>query len=689
MKFLALFFTKLYQYATAFIIVGSPLFFIPGTGFQPEMTYYITMMAIVAIALVSYVLSAVLTRSWHSVSKIELISYAFFTGAILLSVLFARDQRVALFGETLNPMSSISLLALPVIVYLVRTLPDTLRLRLKYVLAIVLGVSAFILMSSLMMSGTLIEVLKKTFSGFSSATSFGVYLGLFVLGCFFFVKKARIDNKYKLAILISSFVFIVWILSIASSDDVRPNFASSFTVGKAVMINDGVFGIGAGDYARAWQLYRPESVISSPYFGYEFNQGFSTITTLFTTVGILGLIGFLMLTLSALYSTYRSYRQRRNESENTEDHNITGFLVLVLLYLSIAAWIIPLSFALLVVWMVVAGLGLAKARLTEYHPSKKLAFLMVPLALLLAFNVVITVQKARALMVFSKAQTTLSASGPTEEVGTLISKAQQIYPYDGFSRAYIEYVISAERVLVSNATEDQEALKVQYLAKAKTAVDAGLDAVRLNGSNYQNYVSLGRAYELAVPFDKEGGYANAKKAYEEAVKLYPNNPYLYVMLARLEASAGSKEGVRTQLTEALKKKQNFADALYLMSQLEASDQKVDEALAYAVEAVKNAPNDPLVYIQAGLLFYGKKDYQNAVTALNTALEKDPNNANVAYFLALALRDGGRPDLAKTIADELLKRNPENADIKALLDTLDTQTQAAKSATSTTAGTVKK
>lgn len=688
MKFLALFFTKLYQYATAFIIIGSPLFFIPGTGFQPEVTYYITMMAVVAIALVSYILSAILTRSWHSVSKLEFISYVSFAGAILLSVIFARDQRIALFGETLNPMSSISLLALPVVVYLVRTLPDTLRLRLKYALAVVLGVSAFILMSSLMMSGTFIEFLKKAFSGFSSANSFGVYLGLFVLGCFFFVRNSKLANAYKLIIIISSFVFVVWILGVASNDDVRPNFASSFTVGKAVMVNDGVFGIGAGDYARAWQLYRPESVISSPYFGYEFNQGFSTMTTLFTTVGILGLIGFLMLTLSALYSTYKSYRQHKNES-STEDHNITGFLAMVLLYLSIAAWVVPLSFALLMVWMVIAGFGLAKARLTEYHPSKKLAFLMVPLALLLAFNVVLTVQKSRALIAFSKAQTTLSASGPIDEVGTFIKEAEEIYPYDGFSRAYVEYVISAERVLVSNATTDQEDLKAQYLAKAKTAVDAGLDAVRLNGSNYQNYVSLGRAYELAVPFDKEGGYASAKKAYEEAVKLYPNNPYLYVMLARLEASAGSKEGVRTQLTEALKKKQNFADALYLMSQLEASDQKIDEALTYAVEAVKNAPNDPLVYIQAGLLFYGKKDYQNAVTALNTALEKDPNNANVAYFLALALRDGGRPDLAKTIADELLKRNPDNTDIKALLDTLDTQTQAVKSASTTSAGAVKK
>jgi hypothetical protein len=52
-----------------------------------------------------------------------------------------------------------------------------------------------------------------------------------------------------------------------------------------------------------------------------------------------------------------------------------------------------------------------------------------------------------------------------------------------------------------------------------------------------------------------------------------------------------------------------------------------------------------------------------------ALQRDQNNANIAYFLALALRDGGRPDLAKTIADELIRRNPGNADLETFLKSL--------------------
>jgi tetratricopeptide (TPR) repeat protein len=633
-------------------------------------------MSVLAVALTSYVVVALLTRSWHSVSKLEFISYFAFSLAIILSVVFARDQRVALFGEAFNPFAGVSLLALPAVAYLVRTLPDTLRNRMKYVLAIVLAVSTFVLMLVMMTNGKLVDIVKQIFSGFPSAVSFSAYIGLFVVGAFFFTRKVHLKARYKIIVIAAALVFLAWAISIGSSDSARPNLSTSFVVGKNVMVNDGLFGIGAGNYTRAWQLYRPQNVIASPYFGYDFNQGFSTVTTFFATVGIVGIIAFLMLTLSALYSTYRSYRL----AQEREEHLITGFLAIVLLYLTIVSWILPLSFAMLMIWMVIAGFGFAKAKLSEYHPSKKLALLMVPLALLFLFNAGIIVQKARAFSFFGQAQTVLAANGATDEVGNLLVKAVEIYPYDGFYRAQVEYIIAAERVLVSNTTEDQATLQAKYLEKAQAAVNAGLAATKANNGNYQNFVSLGRAYELAIPFEKEGGFDRAKKSYEEAVKLYPNNPYLYIMLARLEASAGTKEGVRTQLTEALKKKQNFADALYLMSQLEASEQKIDEALTYAVEAVKNAPNDPLVYVQAGLLFYGKKDYQNAATALNTALEKDPNNANIAYFLALSLREAGRPDLAKLIADELLKRNPDNADVKALVSSV----ADAKSATATPA-----
>ncbi len=673
MKLLTRFFLKLYQYTTIVIAVGAPLFFIPKTGFSGDITYHIAMMVLVAIALFSYVFLALSTRTWHSVSKLEFIAYFVFSLSVIGSIIFSKNPQIIFFGEMFNQSSGAALLSLPVIMYLVRALPETIRHKLKLVMAGVLAVSSFVFVTALMIGGTFLSYSKTLFLGFSSTLSFAAYIGLFSVACFFYVRKAKLAKKWKTFIFITGVLFIALLITLSSQDNIRPNVTSTLSVGQKVMMQEGLFGIGAGNFARAWQLHRPVDVIASPYFGYDFLQGADTISTFYVTIGLFGVIGFLMLVLSALYSTIVSYRQNKEGQE----HFILGFLALTLLYFIVVSCFVPLSYAMLVMWMVVGGLGLAKARLTEFHPSKKLAYLIIPVLFLLVANAVMTINKTRAFTLYNASQTATSA----QDAEDFIVQASNIYKYDGFYRMLIEYAITSNRNIVATGGEDQEALKTAYLTKTQSAVAYGLEAVNLNPNNYQNYVSLGRAYELVIPFEKEGGYENAKKSYQAAVSLYPENPYLYLMLARLDTSAGTKEGVREHLTDAIKKKQNFADALYLMSQLEASESRIDEALAYAIEAIKSAPNDPATYVQAGLLFYGKKDYQNAVYALKTGLEKDPNNANIAYFLALSLRDGGRPDFAKPLADELLRRNPGNVDLQNFINSL-VETNLAPATTTT-------
>lgn len=664
MKLLTRFFSRLYQYTTICIVVGAPLFFIPKTGFSGDVTYHIAMMLLVFVALFSYVFVATVTKNWHSVSKLEFISYFAFSIAVIASCLFSKTPGIIFFGEAFNQYSGAALLTLPVVMYLVRTLPERTRHILKIVILGALGVSAFAFVTALMIGGNMLATTKILFSGFSSSLSFAVYIGLFSLVCFFYVTKGKLQKKYKAIIFITACFFIAWVVTLSAQNSMRPNLSSTLLVGKKVLVQDGIFGIGAGNFTRAWQLHKPQDVINSSYFGYDFASGADTMTTLFVTLGIVGLLAFMLLTLSALYSTIVSYRQNREGRE----HIVLGLLALTILYFISVAWLVPLSYAMLVMWMVIGGLGMAKAHLTEFHPSKKLAYLFIPVALILGVNAVITINKTRAFTYYNKSQTVTNI----DEAEKLVTQAATIYPFDGFYRVLVEYAITSNRNLVSTNAQDQEALKSAYLAKSVVAVDAGLSAVKINQNNYQNYVSLGRAYELAIPFDKEKGFSNAKKSYEEAIKLYPENPYLYLMLARLETSAGTKEGVRTHLTDALKKKQNFADALYLMSQLQASENDVEGAIAYAIEAIKSAPNDPATYVQAGLLFYGKKDFDNAVLALKIALEKDPNNANIAYFLALTLRDKGEPNLAKPLADELLRRNPGNADLQKFINSLTPQ-----------------
>ncbi|MEN9552068.1 MAG: hypothetical protein RI935_445 [Candidatus Parcubacteria bacterium] len=653
--------SKIYQYATVLIVVASPLFFIPKTSLPADTTYFVFMMIVVAVASTAYVANALLTRTWHTVSKLEFLGYFAFAFSVVASILFSSSPKIFLFGDGLNHYSGASLLTLPVIMYLVRALPELIRQKLKVAILAILSVSALVFVTALMIGGQLLTVAKGLFSSFSSSVSFATYIGLFSVAVLFYVAKGSLKKRYKAFMLITGLLFISWAVSISTENSIRPNLKSTLLVGKNVLVEDGLFGVGPGNFSRAWQLYRPQDVINSQFFGYEFLQGADTVSTLFVTIGIFGMLSFLLFVLAAIYSTFISYRQHKEGME----HKTSGLLFVTLLYFLGMALLVPLSYSMLVMWMVICGLGIAKAKLTEFHPHKKLGFLLVPLAVLFIVQAYVSVEKARAFSLLAQAQ-----SAPTvEQAEALIKKAAGIYEYDGFYRAKVEYAITSNRNLVSQASEDQEALKNAYLIKSQEAVDAALKARNLNPSNYQNYVSLGRAYELAIPFDRIGGYENAKKSYKEAIDLYPNNPFLYLMQARLETSAGTRDVAKEWLGEALKKKQNFADALYLMSQLSASDNQIEQAISYAIEAIKSAPNDPLAYTQAGLLFYAARDYQNAILALRAALERDQNNENVAYFLALSLRDGGNREAAVPLAAELLKRNPNNQEIRALVNSL--------------------
>lgn len=669
MQKLANMFFVLYKYATAFLVVTTPLFFIPGTVFHPSATYYFMTITVTTCALASYIMYAFLGRAWHRITRFEIYAYALFSLSLVLSAFFSKSPHAVFFGNEINYFSGASLLLLPAVIYLVRSLPETFRNTLKKVLLYALGVSTFSFLFAFIFSPNIAIYFSNIFTGVESSLSLFVYLGLFSAFSILFVRKIDIHITYKSAVVFTGVIVLGLLVSLSSTADMRPNFVSTMHVAKETFLARGLFGIGSGDFGRAWQLYRPEAVLSSQYFDIDFVQGSGTIPTLFTTIGIFGAFFFLFLILGSLLFSSRVYIREKEVGEK----RMLGILLLLQLYFFIVACMIPLSFSLIILWMIIIGFSFGKLKTNEYSPSKAVLYIALPMLLIVSLHTVITFRKVSALMAYAQSQKAVQKNDVVE-ARFFLEKATAIYPLDILFRAKVDFSIDEARAIIAKDQSDDEAFKKVYLAAAQKAVDAGLMAVKANKENYQNYVALGRAYELAIPFDKEGAYSKAKKSYEEAIKLYPSNPYLYVMVARLESVGGTREAMRDRLKDALNKKQNFADALYLMSQLSASESKVDEALQYSLEALKIAPNDINVLTQTGLLLYGKRAYQDAITVLQKALELDQNNQNVAYFLALSLRDGGNKELAKSIGEELMKRNPGNADLQKFLESLQIKTE---------------
>jgi len=121
----------------------------------------------------------------------------------------------------------------------------------------------------------------------------------------------------------------------------------------------------------------------------------------------------------------------------------------------------------------------------------------------------------------------------------------------------------------------------------------------------------------------------------------PQAPYRFSSLRRLNFSVGNKEVALQNLAAAARLKPDFAAAYYAASQIYASTNDLQNALAAAALATQYAPQDPLAWYNAGAIAYAAKDYPNAIVALEQALTLQSNYANAAYVLGLAYYDAGR------------------------------------------------
>ena len=88
------------------------------------------------------------------------------------------------------------------------------------------------------------------------------------------------------------------------------------------------------------------------------------------------------------------------------------------------------------------------------------------------------------------------------------------------------------------------------------------------------------------------------------------------------------------------------------------------------EAIKLDPNNPYSLTQLGIVYYQNKDYQNAKTNLDKALELKPDYSNGLYFSGLTFDQLGQKDKAIEQFTALQQLNPDSkADIQKVIDNL--------------------
>lgn len=214
-------------------------------------------------------------------------------------------------------------------------------------------------------------------------------------------------------------------------------------------------------------------------------------------------------------------------------------------------------------------------------------------------------------------------------------------------------------------------MRAEFQSVLAGAISNVQSAIAIDDKNYQNWTMIGRVYGSVVPLGVEGAYESAKRSYEEALLLNPNNPAIFLTLARLELARDPNniDGAKEFINKALEKKGNYTEAIFLLSQLEIQAGNIESAIRSVEAVVVIEPNNPVFFFQLGLLQSNVGDNEKAIVALEQAVALNPQYSNARYFLGLGYFNTGRVEEAIGQFSVVSDLNPDNEDVKAILENL--------------------
>ncbi len=514
-------------------------------------------------------------------------------------------------------------------------------------------------------------------------------LGLLSLGmCLYFLPKI---SYRALTVCIIAALFVIpftanpirGALSHISSInfvDVRPSWSGTWHVAKNTLAHDALLGAGPNRFATQWELYRPD-INATNFWNTAFTSGVGFIPTALVEMGILGFLGWVVFLVLVALLVLRVFRTK------TEDNRL-AFVMVSSAVSVVFLWTmnvfyssnIPLFFltlfstGLLVATAQTAGIVSYEWFQFKQRPRTGLAVVVVIIVLVILTGVTtyVAFAKGRAYMYFQTAVDKVNGGGDIAQAEQDIDRAIAIDPSDNFLRTKSEINLTKFNAIVSGLTgEDSvtDQIRTESLNTIQAAGDAARDAQVRDPRNFINWMALARVYGVMTSVGVNQARETALSLYQESVTRSPQNPYIFLNIAQFEFAQKKYDKAREAVAEALKRKGNYAEAVFLLAQIDVADGNISQAISSVEKLATISPNDPSVFFRLGLLKYDQKNYTGAAAALERAIGLAPDYANAKYFLGLSYYYTKKTTEAIALFTQLKATNPENTEVKLILENL--------------------
>lgn len=467
------------------------------------------------------------------------------------------------------------------------------------------------------------------------------------------------------------------------------------------------FGSGPGTFVYDYSSYKPLEINQTQFWNTRFGSASSEFVDRLATTGVFGFLAFLALIAVAGFLGLKAIISREAKRENFAWVMLTGiFASFVGSVLGFFLYPANLSSSFLF-WLILAAIlglvggktrsfDLQPAQPVEAVPGKKpkastpwatvgvsFAFIVVLIASMGIFFV--QGQRYFAEVNYVQALTSAGQNKNDPAINSLgkaiqLTGSSQDNYWRDLSQVYLFRI--NEELQKNDLTKDQMSQNVSNLISALVAsAKASSDA---SPKNVANWSIRGYVYTNILGLI-QGADEWAIKAYEEAIKLEPNNPFTYTALGQIYAAraddlAQNKDKVkerqdalniaREKFQKAQDLKTDYAPARFQLAMIDIREEKIKDAITKLEETKTIAPFDTGLAFQLGLIYQADSQLDKAQAEFERAVVLDPNYANARYFLGLLYDQQGKKEQALEQFKKIAELNPDNATIKQIIANLE-------------------
>ena len=424
--------------------------------------------------------------------------------------------------------------------------------------------------------------------------------------------------------------------------DIRPSLSSTMHVMRMSVVQDPVFGAGAGRYSDVWNLHHPTGVNQTAFWNTSFENGFSFLWTLITTNGILVTVAFVLILGLTIVHGFRLFTYQYPD-------RFSRFIAVTALIMSIAfaglmilaaPGIVLISYGFMYIGLLIGVstlVGKTRLIMLNYLKDPRLSFFAILLLVITAMigfsSVYFAANRFAGIVSFNR----VAAASDFSTAERRINRTLLHLETDTFWRTRSGLYGGQFGLEAAKQNPDTTALQT-YFTNAEQSAQA---AVVFDSTRAVNWLALSQVYRLIANQTNQEAYENAKAAADEALKRNPNNPAYVLNQAQVALSTRDFAAASSAIDAALALKPDYLDAFVLRAQIKASQGNSAAAREELAAYTKIAPFDVQGYVVLATAEAEAQNYQAALDALSKARQLAPGDPTIVLAYINTLISMGR------------------------------------------------